>query len=108
VTNDSAFGGAQRRASAAGNRATFTFTGRSVGWATTRSPGHGRAEIWLDGAKVRTLDLYAPTTRARQLVFAWNDLPNTQHTLEIRILGTKNSVATGTRVDVDVFVVLRP
>ena len=29
------------------------------------------------------------------------------HTLEIRVLGTKNSSATGTRVDIDEFTVLR-
>lgn len=107
LTNDAAFGGGLRRTATAGRHATYTFTGRNVGWVTSKGPGQGRAEIWLDGTKVRTIDLYAPTSRFRQLVFAWNDLPNTQHTLQIRVLGTKNSVATGARVDVDAFVVLR-
>ena len=63
--------------------------------------------MWLDGAKVATVDLYSRTVQSRRVVFASNGLdPLGAHVLEVRVLGTKNGSSRGTRVDVDAFVVL--
>jgi hypothetical protein len=101
------FGGSARFASGASARATLSFTGTSVAWVTSRGPSRGLVQIWLDGAKSATLDLYTPTQRNRQIMFARNGLTNSAHTLQIRVLGTHNPASVGNRVDVDVFVVLR-
>jgi hypothetical protein len=105
-----ASGGHLKYASASGARATFTFTGKSVGWVASTGSNRGKAEVWLDGEKVRTVDLYAPTAEPRKIIFsgAWPFMdPLSTHTLEIRVLGAKNASSSGRRVDVDAFVVLR-
>lgn len=107
ASNPQFFGGAAAFASAAGARATISFTGTSVAWATSRGSNRGIAEVWLDGVRLATIDLFSPTTRVRQIMFARNGLTNSAHTLEIRVLGTRNDASTGTRVDVDAFVILR-
>jgi len=66
------------------------------------------AEVYLDGVKVSTVDLYSNPGEPRKVVFAKKDLdPTVEHTLEVRALGTKNSASSGKRVDLDAFVVLR-
>jgi CSLREA domain-containing protein len=102
-----AYGGSVSSASAAGATATFTFTGTSVAWISTLSRDRGKADVYFDGVRVGTVDLYAPTTTLHAVVFAKSGLSNTTHTLQVRVLGTKNSASSGVRVDVDGFVVIR-
>ena len=72
-----------------------------------RNSNRGKAEVYLDGVKVATVDLYASSGQSRKVVFRRGGLdPSTTHTLEVRALGTKNAASSGTRVDVDAFVVL--
>ena len=103
----SAYGGAIKYAAASGARSKLTFTGGDVAWVATKGPNRGMAEVWLDGAKVATVDLYSATAQARRVVFASNGLSTVDtYMLEVRVLGTKNASSSGTRVDVDAFVVL--
>ncbi len=75
---------------------------------STRNTNRGKAEVWLDGVRVATVDLYASRFGARRTVFARNGLSTSApHTLEVRVLGAKNTSSTGTRIDADAFVVLR-
>jgi hypothetical protein len=95
-------------ASASGARARFAFTGDEVAWVSTKSYNRGNAEVWLDGVKVATVDLYSATTQTRRVVFSQGGLAPTQtHILEVRVLGTKSAASSGKRVDVDAFVALR-
>ncbi len=107
-TSTSYYGGALKYQGTAGSRVAITFKGRSVSWVSTRNSNRGKAEVWLDGVKVATIDLYASTFLPRRTVFARNGLSTSvPHTLEVRVLGTRNDSSTGTRVDADAFVVLR-
>ena len=45
--------------------------------------------------------------RKRQMVFTKSWSSSASHTLEVRVLGTKNASSSGKRVDVDAFVALR-
>jgi hypothetical protein len=103
-----AYGGTLRYAEgAAGERAAFTFTGSEVAWIAPKGPDRGRAEVYIDGVRVGTVDLYRNSdTRPQMAVFTAAVEPGV-HTLEIRVLGTKRSASGGTRVDVDAFFVLR-
>ncbi len=99
-----AYGGYVRYATGSGARSVFTFTGRNVAWVAPKSSGRGKAEVWLDGAKVATVDLYSSTALARRIVFTRGSLsPSVTHTLEVRVLGTSGRP----RVDVDAFVTQR-
>jgi len=98
------YGGAVKYATATGATARLTFTGRNVAWVAPKSKARGKAEVYLDGRKVATVDLYSATTLSRRVIYSANGLnPSVNHTLQIRVLGTSGRP----RVDVDAFAVLR-
>jgi hypothetical protein len=103
----SAYGGSVNHASASVDRAQLSFTGSSVSWVAPKNANRGKATVWIDGVKVGTVDLYSSTEQPRKVVFTKNGLDASQpHTLEVRVLGQKNTASSGTRVDVDAFAVL--
>jgi hypothetical protein len=104
VSLSGASGGSVSHAAAAGRIARLAFSGTSVAYVSTRAPGRGIAEVWLDGQKVETIDLYAASVQKARVTWAATVAAGT-HTLEIRVTGTKRPAASGTRVDVDAFLV---
>ncbi len=102
-----AYGGAVKYATASGATSTLAFTGTNVAWVAPKSNTRGKAEVYLDGAKVATVDLYSSTALSRKVIYSANGLTLSDHALQIKVLGTKNASSSGTRVDVDAFVVLR-
>jgi bacillopeptidase F len=104
-----AYGGSVRHADTIGSNATFTFTGSSVTLVSTRGPSRGKAEIWLDGVKKQTVDLYVSGSQTpRRVVFTASGLnPNAAHTLEIKVLGAKHQNSSSKRFDVDAIVVVQ-
>ncbi len=102
-----AYGGALKHASAKGSNVTFTFTGTSVSWISVRGNNRGKAEVWLDGVKMQTVDLYVNGgAMSRRVAFTADGLdPNFTHTLEIKVLGAKNQNSSSKRVDLDAIVV---
>ena len=102
-----AYGSYVKHAAVAGPRARLTFTGRNVALVSNRAPNRGRAALYLDGAYVGTLDLYASTVQLRRIVYSRTFPSSGPHTLEVRPTGTRHPYSTGTRVDLDAFVVLQ-
>jgi hypothetical protein len=102
-----AYGGTLRYATRAGRTATATLTGISFAVVSTKGRGMGKAEVWLDGKRVAVLDLYASSTKARQVVWAIRFSASGKHTLQLKVLGSRNRAATGTRVDLDGMLVLQ-
>jgi hypothetical protein len=98
-----ALGGAIRQAAARGASATFTFRARDVAWVASTGPDHGKANVYIDGHFVGTIDLSAVTPSDRRLVFRrhWSFVGS--HSVRIVTLGT----AGRPEVDVDAFLVLR-
>jgi hypothetical protein len=94
-------GGEARQASRTGQTATFTFTGTRVSWYGPVGPTRGKAKVYIDGAYVRTVDLYASRFKARNIVFAKNWAQPATRTLTIEVLGTKGRPV----VSIDEFVV---
>ena len=89
-------------------KATFVFTGSEVAWVAPKNDNRGQADVYLDGTKVAMVNLYSVSDEARTVVFSKVGLdPSVTHTLEVRVLGTKNAASTNERVAVDEFVVLR-
>jgi hypothetical protein len=107
-TLSSASGGTLRHASVSGNTAKLTFGNvLNFGWVAHKGANRGQAEAWVDGVKKNSVDLYNSSTQARRVVFAQKGLdPSVVHTLEVKVLGAKSASSSGTRVDVDAFVVL--
>jgi hypothetical protein len=67
---------------------TWTFTGRSVAWIAARTAFSGQALVYLDGAKVATVDLRSAATAFRQAVWTRNGLTAGSHRLTIVVVGT--------------------
>jgi hypothetical protein len=102
----SAYGGTLRYAGAAGSNALLNFTGSDVGWVAHKGPDRGKAEVWVDSIKVKTVDLYATTELPRKVAYSTLLASSSPHTLEIKVMGLKRTASSGKRVDVDAFVVL--
>jgi GH25 family lysozyme M1 (1,4-beta-N-acetylmuramidase) len=94
-----ASGGSLRYATARGASATFRFVGSSVAWVAAKGPTRGAVWVYVDGAFVTSVSLYASTSQSRPIVFArtWSSVGT--HTLKIVVAGT----AGHPRVDVDAF-----
>jgi len=107
LKTSAAYGGSLHYASSAGRTARLAFTGTQVALVSTEGKDRGKAQVLIDNTLVATLDLYAPSTRVRQIVFRSAVLTAGPHTITVKVLGTKRSKATGARVDLDGFL-LRP
>ena len=59
----------------------------------------------VDGGPATTVDLYQPSTAWQVVGRSVSGLAPGSHTIVVKVLGTKNSAATGTLVPVDAFVV---
>jgi hypothetical protein len=101
ATSTGYWGGAVRYATAPTARATFTFTGRSVGLVSTMSSSRGRAAIYVNGVYIKTIDLYSGAWRNGVVAWSQSWSTSARRTVEIRVLGT----AGRPRVDLDGWVV---
>jgi hypothetical protein len=80
----------------------------SLAWVSTIGPDRGLAQVKVDGQLVATVDLYAPTQKTAQMVWAINGLaPGVNHNIQVVAMGTKNAAATAAKVDYDAIVALR-
>jgi len=84
--------------------ASFTFTGTEVALVSSIGPDRGQMTIAIDGGKPQIVDLYAPSLQKATVVGSVA-APAGKHTLTISVQGAKNGASTGTKVDVDAFVV---
>lgn len=99
----SAYGGGVRYATASSARAKISFTGRSVAWVSPRANNRGQARVYVDGAYLFAVDLYAGPYEPRRIVFQRRWSTSGAHTLEIRPVGTSGRP----RIDIDAVVVIR-
>jgi len=93
-----------RKTAAAARVASFTFNGSDVAVVTTVAPSRGLMEIRLDDASWESVDLYSATVRTKQVVWS-TSVASGPHTLQVRVTGTANALASGARVDIDAFLV---
>src|SRR5919108_4670409 len=102
--NASAWGGAVARDDLSGNFVNFHFSGTGVTWYSATGPSMGMADVYVDGALVRTVDVYSPSTRYH-VGFGVNGLSAGPHTLKVAIKSAKNPSSAGHLVLVDGWVV---
>ncbi|GAA3432719.1 beta-galactosidase [Kutzneria kofuensis] len=80
---------------------SIPFTGPGIRWVTSKDGNHGIADVYLDGAKVSTVDLYSASKQNQFSAYEVRGLANGPHTLKIVVTGQKNPSATGAFVVVD-------
>ena len=88
----------------AGASAELRFRGTGIDWFTFRGPDQGKAELWLDGTLLRTVDNFAPDPTPG-VVRSVTGLAEGVHTLRIVVLGKARPAATAAFVSVDRFAV---
>jgi hypothetical protein len=76
------------------------FGGSSVAVYACKNSASGIADIYIDGAKVKSLDLYRATSNCGQ-VWQKTGLGDAVHTLQIKVTGKKSSDSSGSYVGVD-------
>src|SRR5439155_289821 len=86
-----------------GERATFAFTGTSIGWVGGRGPITGIARVFLDEVFVAEVDTYSPTFAPQKTIFTLPGLSAGTHTLTIEVTGRKNPASTEAVIVVDAF-----
>ena len=96
-----ALGGASRWSGKAGATATFSTNAADVALIAARGPNRGIAEVFVDGLKVATLDLYAASLQPRRTVYVRHFSTAGSHTVRVRVTGTHVAASTGNRVDID-------
>jgi hypothetical protein len=99
-----AFGGATSANSVAGSTATYTFTGSYVAWVTEKDPSHGQTIVSIDAVATPVIDNYNAGSLTRRVMYVRALAPGV-HKIELEVLATKATAATGTRTDVDTFIV---
>lgn len=105
VAQPAASGGSFRSDGAAGASATLRFTGTGADWITARGPANGKASVSIDGGPATTVDLYRSSNAWQVVGRSFSGLAPGSHTIVVKVLGTRNAAATGTRIPVDAFVV---
>ncbi|HSH22060.1 MAG TPA: HYR domain-containing protein, partial [Candidatus Caenarcaniphilales bacterium] len=108
ASNSNFFGGTVRHSTTAASSQSITRTGTDFAIVSTLGSNRGRADVYVDGVYKETIDLYSPTTTFRQVVYAISFPTAGTHTVELRVLGTKNAASSGTRVDFDAFLSMAP
>jgi hypothetical protein len=101
------FGGSVTSNSAAGNTATLRTNGTGFAVVSSKGPDRGMVEVWLNGARRATVNLYSPTVQPAHVIFATDGLANTTHSIEVRPTGVRPTGSSGSRVDVDGFLAAR-
>ena len=85
----------------AGDSVTIPFDGTGVRWITSKTNNHGIADVYLDGAKVASVDTYAANGASQVVAYQARDLTDGPHTLKIVVSGTKNAASSDTFVTID-------
>ncbi len=85
--------------------ASISFTGTAVRWVSRVTPSSGIASVYIDGAKVASVDRYSKTTAYQQVVFERTGLSNTTHKMKIEWSGKANGSSSGKNVIIDSIVV---
>jgi beta-glucanase (GH16 family) len=86
-----------------GAAATLSFTGTKARFHGFKRNDLGHAEILIDGVSQGMLDCYQDRAEYDVLLYETPDLAYGDHTLTVRVAGSKNPVSTGTEVIVDAF-----
>lgn len=84
-----------------GNYATLTFTGNKVEFYTSKASHHGIAAVSIDNGPETKVDLYSAIRQNFSAVFNSGTLTEGNHTIKIRVTGTKNASSSGTYAVID-------
>ena len=98
--SSSYWGGYERYATAAGAKASFTFTGRAYALIGCIGPSRGSSKVYVNGILIKTVSTYATTTSCRRVVFSLSWSTAVSRKVSIVVSGTSGH----SRVDLDAII----
>ncbi|HEX5938240.1 MAG TPA: GH25 family lysozyme [Actinomycetota bacterium] len=104
VENRAASDGRLAISDAVGAQMAFDFTGSAISLDAVRGPAGGRATVWVDGRHVRTIDLYAPSSRVEPVEVAAG-LADGPHQARLVVQKERNRASKGREVAIDRWIV---
>ncbi|XRG80483.1 S8 family serine peptidase [Rossellomorea sp. GAMAL-10_SWC] len=99
----SASGGTINQTKASTGSLQYNFSGTGITVFALKDKNMGRADVYVDGKKIKQIDLYSSSRKYKVSVFNLQNLPNKAHTIKIVATGTKSSAATNKLINVDSF-----
>jgi len=82
---------------------TLTFKGTGISWLGTKGKAFGKASVYIDNVKKKTVDLYYKKTAYKKTLWTSPKLSSGTHTIKVVILGSKRKSAKGYNVSFDTF-----
>ena len=79
------FVGGTNKWAGTGSEFTVNFNGSKIYLVGTRDPNHGKADIYIDGKLVDTIDTYASARALGQYIYESPDLKDGAHTLKLKV-----------------------
>jgi hypothetical protein len=95
-------GGSSLYSTHRGSSLTRTFTGRAVALVVAKGPLRGKAQVWIDGLLVATIDTHRTKNQYRVLAYTGRWATAGRHSIRVVVLGTVHRP----RVDIDAFVIV--
>jgi hypothetical protein len=96
-------GGSTSSLNTAGS-AELSFNTSGIQWISRRNAYSGIADVYLDGVKKTSVDLYSSSTKTQQVVYEVSGLSETTHTIKVVRTGNKNASSTSAQIQLDAFV----
>ncbi|MEV7956040.1 peptidoglycan recognition protein [Streptomyces sp. NPDC058316] len=87
-SSSSYLGGKSYSSSSKNASLSWTFTGRSVALVVSRAATSGQVYVYVDGAKVSTVDLKSSTTKYRDALWTQSWTSSAKHTVKIVVVAT--------------------
>ncbi|TDC46516.1 hypothetical protein E1212_26675 [Jiangella ureilytica] len=97
------FFGTRTHSNTVGATATLTFSGPDITVLFEANPGHGIAEISVDGGPPVAVNTYSATRRQSQPLFERHNLGPGPHTLTVEVTGRKDDASANTFVSLEGF-----
>jgi beta-glucanase (GH16 family) len=95
------FGGTNHYSSTAGDSYQVNFSGTGVVLQSSKASNNGIAAVSLDGGAETSVDLYSSTAGGDRVIYSRVGLNPGSHTLQVRVTGQKNSLASAVFVSAD-------
>jgi hypothetical protein len=103
VNNGAMSGGSAVEATDLASSVTIGFSGSGIQWIGYQDQYSGIANVYIDGAKVATIDTYSAVTKAQSVIYNAANLGNGAHSMTIEATGTHDASSTESSVWVDAF-----
>jgi hypothetical protein len=88
-----------------GDSASYTFTGTSISWIGPKNNDQGIANVSIDGGTPRPVDTYSRLQQTERVLFTASGLAPGQHAITIQVTARKSASSSGTRQEIDAFII---